>query len=41
MAMGLENVVVAETELSSIDGQRGDLVLRGHRVGDLTGTVDF
>ena len=41
MAIGLENVVVAETELSSIDGQHGSLVIRGHRIGGLVGNVDF
>lgn len=32
---GLEGVVVAETELSDVDGERGRLVIRGHDVEDL------
>ena len=29
---GLEGVVAAETELSSVDGERGELLLAGYRV---------
>jgi len=32
---GLENVVVAATRLSSVDGRAGELVIAGHRVEDL------
>lgn len=35
LAGGLDGVVVAETTLSQIDGERGRLVLRGHDVEDL------
>jgi citrate synthase len=38
---GLEGVSVADTELSLVDGERGELVLRGHRVDDLAGRVPF
>ena len=29
---GLEGVVVADTELSEVDGEHGRLVLRGHSI---------
>ncbi len=35
VAHGLEGVVVAETRLSRVDGERGELVLAGYRVQDL------
>ena len=35
MATGLGGTVVAETELSSVDGTAGDLLLRGHRIEEL------
>lgn len=35
MAKGLEGVVVSETELSSIDGERGVLLYRGFNIHDL------
>ncbi len=38
---GLEGVVVAETELSRVDGDRGRLILRGHDVESLVGRVPF
>jgi citrate synthase len=38
---GLEGVSVADTEMSLVDGERGELVLRGHRVEDLAGHVWF
>ena len=38
---GLEGVVVAETALSEVDGARGRLLLRGHRVESLSGTRVF
>lgn len=41
MGIGLENVVVAETSLSSIDGQRGELVIRGRQIDQLAGVVSF
>jgi citrate synthase len=34
---GLEGVVVAETELSRVDGEAGTLVLRGQPVGEVAG----
>ncbi|WP_018130525.1 citrate synthase/methylcitrate synthase [Effusibacillus pohliae] len=34
-SVGLENVVVAETDLSLVDGQKGRLVYRGHWARDL------
>jgi len=42
MAMdGLEGVVVADTQLSDVDGERGRLVVRGHDVEELALTADF
>jgi len=38
---GLEGVVVAETELSDVDGERGELIIRGYAVEDLVGRVTF
>jgi citrate synthase len=38
---GLEDVVVAETELSLVDGEAGRLVVRGHDVEALAGAVPF
>src|SRR5215468_6913871 len=40
-ASGLDDVVAAETVLSDVDGQAGQLVLRGYRVEDLVGRVTF
>ncbi len=38
---GLEGVVVAETRLSDVDGERGRLVVAGHDVERLAGTASF
>jgi citrate synthase len=38
---GLEGVVVAETELSDVDGERGQLIVRGYEIEDLVGYVTF
>lgn len=38
---GLEGVVVAETELSDVDGENGRLVIRGHDVEQLAREYDF
>src|SRR6185295_18066834 len=38
---GLEGVVVAETELSDVDGERGQLIVRGYLVEDLVGRATF
>jgi citrate synthase len=38
---GLDDVVVAETRLSQIDGERGRLVLRGHDVEELAARVPY
>jgi len=38
---GLEGVVVADTELSDVDGERGRLVIRGHDVEQLALRHDF
>lgn len=40
-APGLEGVIVAETRLSQVDGARGRLVVRGHDVEALAGTIGF
>jgi citrate synthase len=39
--MGLDDVVVADTRLSEVDGERGRLVIAGHFVEDLAGRVPF
>lgn len=38
---GLEGVVAADTALSSVDGERGELILAGHRVEDIAPRVSF
>ncbi len=38
---GLDDVVVAETVLSDVDGQAGRLVIRGHSLDDLVGRVAY
>ena len=38
---GLEGVVVADTQLSDVDGERGRLVVRGHDVEALALSADF
>jgi citrate synthase len=38
---GLEGVVVAETELSDVDGEHGHLVVRGYEIEELVGQVPF
>jgi citrate synthase len=40
-ANGLEGVIAAETLLSDVDGERGRLILAGHDVEKLAGTVSF
>ena len=41
MISGLDDVVVAETVLSDVDGQAGRLVIRGHSLDDLVGHVTY
>lgn len=41
MVNGLEGVVVAETELSSVDGEAGELLIRGWSVGELASSASF
>src|SRR5580692_7819745 len=38
---GLEGVVVAETRLSDVDGERGRLVIAGHDVETIPGNLAF
>lgn len=40
-AMGLDGVVAAQTALSHVDGERGELVIAGRRVDDLGLSVSF
>ena len=41
MISGLDDVVVAETVLSDVDGQAGRLVIRGHSLDDLVDHASF
>ena len=41
MISGLDDVVVAETVLSDVDGQAGQLVIRGHSLDDLVGRTNY
>jgi citrate synthase len=38
---GLEGIVVAETELSDVDGELGQLIVRGYEIEELVGQVTF
>src|SRR5271165_3800822 len=40
-ASGLEGVVVADTRLSEVDGERGRLVVAGHDIESLAGRTSF
>ncbi|WP_022836672.1 citrate synthase [Salisaeta longa] len=40
-ARGLEGVIALESELSSIDGQQGELVYRGYNINDLAANASF
>src|ERR671937_154225 len=40
-ASGLEGIIVAETRLSDVDGERGRLVIAGSDVESLAGAVAF
>ena len=39
--VGLDGVVAASTALSQVDGERGELIIAGQRVGDLAYAVSF
>ena len=39
--IGLDGVPAAETVLSHVDGERGELIIAGERVGDLAGHASF
>lgn len=41
MSDGLEDVVAANTVLSEVDGQRGQLIIRGHSLDELAGRAPF
>ncbi|MFQ5698538.1 MAG: citrate synthase [Myxococcota bacterium] len=41
VASGLEGVIAADTVLSSVDGERGRLILRGHALEALAGVETF
>jgi citrate synthase len=41
VASGLEGIVVAETELSMVDGERGRLTYRGYNIDDLATQASF
>ena len=38
---GLEGVVAAETALAMVDGERGRLLYRGYRIGDLVERASY
>ncbi len=39
--IGLEGIPAAETVLSRVDGERGELIIAGERVGDLVRKTGF
>ncbi|HTP93857.1 MAG TPA: citrate/2-methylcitrate synthase, partial [Xanthobacteraceae bacterium] len=39
--IGLDGVPAAETVLSHVDGERGELIIAGENVGDLAGKSSF
>src|SRR5262245_60529413 len=38
---GLDGIVAAVTHLSHVDGERGELVIRGYQVGEIAGRASF
>ena len=40
-ARGLEGVIALETNLSFIDGQKGELIYAGYDIRELAGKVSF
>jgi citrate synthase len=38
---GLDGIIVADTELSDVDGERGHLIVRGYEIEDLVGRASF
>src|SRR5436305_2126768 len=38
---GLDGVVAAETKLSHVDGERGELIIAGYRIDDLAPNATF
>src|SRR5438045_9507985 len=38
---GLEGVVAAQTKLSHVDGERGELIIAGYRIDDLAPNATF
>jgi len=41
LSNGLEGIVVAETETSSVNADAGELIIRGFPIGELSGSVTF
>lgn len=41
MTDGLEGIVAVHTVLSDVDGENGQLILRGHRLDDIAGRLSF
>ena len=41
MSQGLEGVVAAETALSMVDGERGELIIAGYSVEELAPNATF
>ena len=39
--IGLDGVPAAETVLSHVDGERGELIIAGEHVRDLAGQIEF
>jgi citrate synthase len=39
--IGLDGIAAAETVLSHVDGERGELIIAGERVGDLVRQTGF
>jgi citrate synthase len=39
--IGLDGVAAAETVLSHVDGERGELIIAGERIGDLVRKTSF
>src|SRR5206468_8566572 len=41
MSQGLEGVIAAETAISMVDGERGELIIRGYAVEELAPNATF
>ncbi|WXL27458.1 citrate synthase/methylcitrate synthase [Ectopseudomonas mendocina] len=41
MSLGIDAAIAAETRLSSVDGEKGELIIRGHYLDHIAGVLDY